>query len=151
MEEMKEMEKMKEIEKMEEKKSEETTENKVSEASKVSKISKEQKIKDFLSKSAEVSKNAFSKATDAVQKFSDKSVLKIQIQNQKSARSKKYTELGELVSELLSKKGADIGNLSAVLPADETIKAIEQIKKVQKEILSISKDIKELEKQLEAK
>lgn len=151
MEEMKEMEKMKEIEKMEEKKSEETTENKVSEVSKVSKISKEQKIKDFLSKSAEVSKNAFSKATDAVQKFSDKSVLKIQIQNQKSARSKKYTELGELVSELLSKKGADIGNLSAVLPADETLKAIEQIKKVQKEILSISKDIKELEKQLEAK
>ena len=148
MEEMKEMEKMKEIEKMEEKKSEEITENKVSE---VSKISKEQKIKDFLSKSAEVSKNAFSKATDAVQKFSDKSVLKIQIQNQKSARSKKYTELGELVSELLSKKGADIGNLSAVLPADETLKAIEQIKKVQKEILSISKDIKELEKQLEAK
>lgn len=148
---MKEMEKMKEIEKMEERKSEETTENKVSEASKVSKISKEQKIKDFLSKSAEVSKNAFSKATDAVQKFSDKSVLKIQIQNQKSARSKKYTELGELVSELLSKKGADIGNLSAVLPADETLKAIEQIKKVQKEILSISKDIKELEKQLEAK
>lgn len=145
---MKEMEKMKEIEKMEEKKSEETTENKVSE---VSKVSKEQKIKDFLSKSAEVSKNAFSKATDAVQKFSDKSVLKIQIQNQKSARSKKYTELGELVSELLSKKGADIGNLSAVLPADETLKAIEQIKKVQKEILGISKDIKELEKQLEAK
>lgn len=133
---------------MKEKKSEETTENKVSE---VSKVSKEQKIKDFLSKSAEVSKNAFSKATDAVQKFSDKSVLKIQIQNQKSARSKKYTELGELVSELLSKKGADIGNLSAVLPADETLKAIEQIKKVQKEILSISKDIKELEKQLEAK
>lgn len=151
MEEMKEMEKMKEIEKMEERKSEETTENKVSEVSKVSKVSKEQKIKDFLSKSAEVSKNAFSKATDAVQKFSDKSVLKIQIQNQKSARSKKYTELGELVSELLSKKGADIGNLSAVLPADETLKAIEQIKKVQKEILSISKDIKELEKQLEAK
>lgn len=151
MEEMKEMEKMKEIEKMEEIKSEETTENKVSEVSKVSKVSKEQKIKDFLSKSAEVSKNAFSKATDAVQKFSDKSVLKIQIQNQKSARSKKYTELGELVSELLSKKGADIGNLSAVLPADETLKAIEQIKKVQKEILSISKDIKELEKQLEAK
>lgn len=151
MEEMKEMEKMKEIEKMEEKKSEETTENKVSEVSKVSKISKEQKIKDFLSKSAEVSKNAFSKATDAVQKFSDKSVLKIQIQNQKSARSKKYTELGELVSEVLSKKGADIGNLSAVLPADETLKAIEQIKKVQKEILGISKDIKELEKQLEAK
>lgn len=148
MEEMKEMEKMKEIEKMEEKKSEETTENKVSE---VSKVSKEQKIKDFLSKSAEVSKNAFSKATDAVQKFSDKSVLKIQIQNQKSARSKKYTELGELVSELLSKKGADIGNLSAALPADETLKAIEQIKKVQKEILGISKDIKELEKQLEAK
>lgn len=142
---------MKEMEKMEEKKSEETTENKVSEVSKVSKVSKEQKIKDFLSKSAEVSKNAFSKATDAVQKFSDKSVLKIQIQNQKSARSKKYTELGELVSELLSKKGADIGNLSAVLPADETLKAIEQIKKVQKEILSISKDIKELEKQLEAK
>ena len=142
---------MKEMEKMEEKKSEETTENKVSEVSKVSKISKEQKIKDFLSKSAEVSKNAFSKATDAVQKFSDKSVLKIQIQNQKSARSKKYTELGELVSELLSKKGADIGNLSTVLPADETLKAIEQIKKVQKEILSISKDIKELEKQLEAK
>lgn len=148
---MKEMDKMKEIEKMEEKKSEEITENKVSEVSKVSKVSKEQKIKDFLSKSAEVSKNAFSKATDAVQKFSDKSVLKIQIQNQKSARSKKYTELGELVSELLSKKGADIGNLSAVLPADETLKAIEQIKKVQKEILGISKDIKELEKQLEAK
>lgn len=139
------------MEEMKEKKSEETTENKVSEVSKVSKVSKEQKIKDFLSKSAEVSKNAFSKATDAVQKFSDKSVLKIQIQNQKSARLKKYTELGELVSELLSKKGADIGNLSAVLPADETLKAIEQIKKVQKEILGISKDIKELEKQLEAK
>mgnify|MGYP003470013759 FL=1 len=145
------MEEMKEMKEMKEKKSEETTENKVSEVSKVSKVSKEQKIKDFLSKSAEVSKNAFSKATDAVQKFSDKSVLKIQIQNQKSARSKKYTELGELVSELLSKKGADIGNLSAVLPADETLKAIEQIKKVQKEILGISKDIKELEKQLEAK
>lgn len=113
--------------------------------------STEKKIKDFLSKSAEVSKNAFTKATDAVQKFSDKSVLKIQIQNQKSARSKKYTEMGELVSTLLSKKGAEIGTLATILPVEETEQVLSQIKAIQKEIAVINKDIKDLEKQLEGK
>lgn len=113
--------------------------------------STEKKIKDFLSKSAEVSKNAFTKATDAVQKFSDKSVLKIQIQNQKSARSKKYTEMGELVSILLSKKGAEIGTLATILPVEETEQVLSQIKAIQKEIAVINKDIKDLEKQLEGK
>lgn len=111
----------------------------------------EMKIKEFLSKSAEVSKNAFSKASDAVQKFSDKSVLKIQIQNQKGSRQKKYSELGSLVYSLLSKKSSSFEDLTKAIGMEENVQTIENINKLLKDIQTISKEIKTLENSLEEK
>lgn len=111
----------------------------------------EEKLKDFISKSAEVSKTAFSKAGTAVKKFSDKSVLKIQIQSVKSKQNKTYGEVGQLICELLSQKGADIENLSALSQNDENKQSLAKIKSLYKEVVKDDKEIKELEKQLKDK
>lgn len=127
------------------------SENKTEKASEGKKLISEEKFKDFLSKSAEVSKNAFSKASSAVQKFSDQSVLKIQRQTAKSNRSKKYAELGELLSNVLLQKGAKIENLSELPSSEDLETAFDSIKDIQKEIVAINKEIKDLDKQIETK
>lgn len=69
----------------------------------------EDKLKTVISKSAEVSKDVFKKTGDAVQNFSDKSVLKFEIKQLTSKRQKLYTELGKKLSAFLSQ---DIINLN---------------------------------------
>lgn len=110
-----------------------------------------QELKDFISKSAEVSKTAFSKAGSVVKRFSDKSVLKIQIQTSKSKQNKIYTEIGQIVSALMSQKGADIENLAEITVNDENKNLIAKVKSLHKEAGAITKEIKELENQLKDK
>lgn len=69
----------------------------------------EDKLKTVISKSAEVSKDVFKKTGDAVQNFSDKSVLKFEIKQLTSKRQKLYTDLGKKISAFLSQ---DIINLN---------------------------------------
>lgn len=108
-----------------------------------------EKIKDVFAKGAKVSKEAFEKAGSAVQSFSDKSVLKIEKQQLKNSRDKKYNELGQILSQLLCEKGADILKLGELSSFEAKKSDFDKIKKLQKEILGLNKDIKEREKALD--
>lgn len=66
------------------------------------------KFKSFLSKTAESSKNAFVKAGDKVQEFSDKSVLKIEKKQLESKRDAKYLVLGEKLSQFMLENKIDL-------------------------------------------
>ena len=55
------------------------------------------KMKEYLDKGVEVSKEALSKAGDAVQDFSDKSVTKIESHQLVSRQNKEYRSLGHAV------------------------------------------------------
>lgn len=56
-------------------------------------------VKSFFGKSAQVSKKAATKAGTAIQNFSDKSVVKIEIKQFENKKKACYTELGKYVSE----------------------------------------------------
>ncbi len=58
------------------------------------------KMKEYLDKGIEVSKEAFSKAGDAVQDFGDKSVVRIEIKQLESKLNKEYASLGTQVFNL---------------------------------------------------
>ena len=108
---------------------------------------RDEKIKDFFSKSAKVTKSAFEKASSAVQSFSDTSIAKIERTQLKSSRQKKYAQLGELLSTLLLEKGADITALGKI-KKDSNDSVFQDIQKLQKEIVGLTKDIKERDKNL---
>lgn len=102
------------------------------------------KLKDIFSKGAEASKNAFEKAGEAVQDFSDRSVVKIERQKLISKRNKLYEEEGEILSTLLLLDGADIKNLSAIAESNETVKAsFEKIQLLQTQIVELNTQISE--------
>lgn len=61
-----------------------------------------EKMKEYLEKSVEASKDAFSKAGDAVQDFGDKSVLKIEIKQINSRLNREYRSLGTQIYRLYS-------------------------------------------------
>lgn len=89
----------------------------------------EEKLRGFLSKSAEVSKNVFSKAGDAVQEFSDKSVLKIDKMKLENQKTKKMADLGDLVYTLLQDE-----NTTITLNTDKVKDLISEINKIESEI-----------------
>lgn len=60
-----------------------------------------QKIKDFFSRSAKASKEAFEKAGDKVQEFSDKSVIRLEKKQLENKLDAKYLEMGKKISEVL--------------------------------------------------
>lgn len=60
-----------------------------------------QKIKDLFSKGAKVSKEAFEKAGDKVQEFTDKSVIKIEKKQLENKLEDKYTEMGKDLEKVL--------------------------------------------------
>ena len=98
------------------------------------------KLKNFISKSSDVTKSAFSKASNAVQKFSDKSVLKIEIKQMESKKEKLFTKIGKHLSSVLSNENVDLMNLQN--SNDEKITTlVEEIKTIQAEIVQLNLDI----------
>ena len=98
------------------------------------------KLKNFISKSSDVTKSAFSKASNAVQKFSDKSVLKIEIKQMESKKEKLFTKIGKHLSSVLSNENVDLMNLKN--SNDEKISTlVEEIKTFQAEIVQLNLDI----------
>ena len=67
----------------------------------------ESKFKEIGKKVAEVSKSAFDKASDKVQDFTDKSILKIDIKKLQVKQNELYKNLGEKVSKFLSEEIID--------------------------------------------
>lgn len=95
--------------------------------------------KKIVSKGAKASKNAFEKAGDKVQDFTDKSVVKLEKHQLETKRDCKYEELGLKISELLI-QGAAISNIT-----EKDTKIIEDI---QKEIKELTDQIVEKENQM---
>ena len=105
------------------------------------------KLKNFISKSSDVTKSAFSKASNAVQKFSDKSVLKIEIKQMESKKEKLFTKIGKHLSSVLAHENVDIMNLQN--SNDEKITTlVEEIKTFQAEIVQLNLDIQENKEEL---
>ena len=105
------------------------------------------KLKKFISKSSDVTKSAFSKASNAVQKFSDKSVLKIEIKQMESKKEKLFTKIGKHLSSVLSNENVDLMNLQN--SNDEKISTlIEEIKTFQAEIVQLNLDIEKNKEEL---
>lgn len=89
-----------------------------------------EKMKEYLDKGVEVSKDALSKAGDAVQDFSEKSVTKIETRQLQSRQSKEYRALGLAVYQFFEENPS--GNLSAT---DSSISGfIQEIQRLSKEI-----------------
>ncbi len=59
-------------------------------------------MKEYLDKSVKVSKEAIDKAGDAVQDFSDKSIIRIEIKQLESKNEHSFHDLGIAVYKLLS-------------------------------------------------
>jgi deoxyribodipyrimidine photolyase len=105
------------------------------------------KLKNFISKSSDVTKSAFSKASNAVQKFSDKSVLKIEIKQMESKKEKLFTKIGKHLSSVLSNENVDLMNLQN--SNDEKITTlVEEIKTFQAEIVQLNLDIEKNKEEL---
>ncbi len=68
----------------------------------------DRKLRDILEKGAKASKTAFEKAGDAVQEFSDKSVVRLERKQLESRRNTKYTELGRAVAVSFMEKGQNV-------------------------------------------
>lgn len=105
------------------------------------------KLKNFISKSSDVTKSAFSKASNAVQKFSDKSVLKIEIKQMESKKEKLFTKIGKHLSSVLAHENVDLMNLQN--SNDEKITTlVEEIKTFQAEIVQLNLDIEKNKEEL---
>lgn len=97
------------------------------------------KLKEMFSKGAKASKEAFEKAGDKVQTFTDKSVVKLEKHQLETKRDCKYEELGLKLSQMLA-EGAVISS--------ENKEDIEILNNIQEEIINLSDKIREKEKLL---
>lgn len=87
-------------------------------------------VKGFFGKSAVVSRKAVKKAGNAIQDFSDKSVVKIEIKQFENKKKAKYSELGKYTAESFME-----GNKKTLKSTDETVvKILEEIQSYDKEI-----------------
>lgn len=109
------------------------------------KDSTKEKAKGFLSsitsaldKGWNASKNALGKAGNAVQDFSDKSVVAIEKKQFENKRKKEVTELGELVYTKFNKKAMSISPKEA-----DVANLLSSIKNCEKEISKREKMLKE--------
>jgi len=91
-----------------------------------------QKLKDFFTKGAQASKEAFEKAGDKVQEFSDKSVVRLEKKQLEGKLDNKYAEIGKKVSQIL-----DNAALNFMHVEDQ-----EAIQKLQSEVESLLQEIK---------
>jgi len=94
----------------------------------------EAKVKDMFSKGAKASKEAFEKAGDKVQDFTDKSVIKIEKHQLETKRDCKYEELGLKLSQMLL-EGANVNS--------ENEDDLNILLQIQEEIKELSAQIKE--------
>ena len=109
----------------------------------------EEKFKEALANGVKSSKEMLTKAGAAVQKFSDKSVIKIERQQLIGKQKEKYTEMGKLLSDLLKMKGASIENLGELFETSPNASEVKnQILACQTEIKKLDKEIAEHDKQL---
>ena len=69
-----------------------------------------EKAKELLGKGARASKEAFNKAGNAIQDFSDKSVLKIDIKKLENEKEAVYSELGEYAASVFKENDSLSGN-----------------------------------------
>ena len=99
----------------------------------------ESKVKNAISKGAKASKEAFEKAGNKIQNFTDKSVLKMEIRQLETKRDCKYEELGLKISDLLL-KGLKIDF--------EDNSDVEIVNGLQQEIIELSSKITEKESEL---
>ena len=98
------------------------------------------KMKEYLDKGVEVSKEALTKAGDAVQDFSDKSVTKIESHQLVSRQNKEYRALGLAVRQFFETNPSD------TLSADNS-----SISGILQEIYRLDKEIAQREENLKAK
>ncbi|MBE6352583.1 MAG: hypothetical protein E7060_06530 [Treponema bryantii] len=106
------------------------------------------KLKNFISKSSDVTKSAFSKASNAVQKFSDKSVLKIEIKQMESKKEKLFTKIGKHLSSVLANENVDLMNLQNATTDENITGLIDEIKNAQSEIVQLNLDIEKNKEEL---
>ena len=97
------------------------------------------KVKSLFSKGMETSKEAFEKAGDKVQDFTDKSVTKLEIHKLETKRDCKYEEMGLKLPQMLL-EGASI----TCSNADD----IRILNDIQEEIKNLAEQISEKEKEL---
>ncbi len=98
-----------------------------------------EKAKDELKKAATVTKSAFEKVGNKVQDFTDRTVIKVKVNQLETKRSCKYEELGMKISSMLL-EGAEINSKNT----DD----VEIVKSIQNEIAKISEQINEKEELL---
>lgn len=94
------------------------------------------RINQIFSKGAEASKEAFEKAGDKVQSFTDKSVTKIEKKQLENKLEVKYAALGKQIASILDSK-------DKIIIKDEETSA--EVKKLQSEIIELLQKIKEKE------
>ena len=97
------------------------------------------KVKDLFSRGTKASKEAFEKAGDKVQDFTDKSLTKIEIHKLETQRDCKYEEMGLKLSQMLL-QGASI--------TCENVEDIKILNDIQEEIKNLSEEISLKEKEL---
>jgi hypothetical protein len=97
------------------------------------------KVKDLFSRGTKASKEAFEKAGDKVQDFTDKSLTKIEIHKLETQRDCKYEEMGLKLSQMLL-QGASI--------TCENVEDIKILNDIQEEIKNLSEAISLKEKEL---
>ena len=97
------------------------------------------KVKELFSRGTQASKEAFEKAGDKVQDFTDKSVTKIEIHKLETKRDCKYEEMGLKLSQMLM-QGASI--------TCENVEDIKILNDIQEEIKNLSDQIREKESEL---
>lgn len=96
-----------------------------------------EKVKDGAGKVAKTTKDAFDKAGSAVQKFSDKNVLKLEIKRLQKKKEVVYHDLGKDVAVLFL-----VTKRKSVSCESDVVKGYLQ------SILDIEKEIKEKEEEL---
>lgn len=94
------------------------------------------KVKDLFEKGSKATKEAFEKASDKVQNFTDKSVVKLEKHQIENKRDLKYEELGLKISQMLI-QGAKVTSDN-----EDDLKILEDI---QEEIKNLSDQIREKE------
>ena len=97
------------------------------------------KVKELFSRGTQASKEAFEKAGDKVQDFTDKSVTKIEIHKLETKRDCKYEEMGLKLSQMLM-QGASI--------TCENVEDIKILNDIQEEIKNLGEQIKNKENEI---